>query len=161
MSCEFFFDRSLGYYIIHIYIPSTLIVVLSWVSFWLNREAVPARVALGITTVLTMTTLISSTNAALPKISYLKSIDIFLLICFVMVFASLLEYAAVSYLANKCKRNQKRRNSDVANNTPNHGVKEPLTNAETYRTVGAYFSSGFDEGKGLIFKIGLFLDLLN
>ncbi len=37
-----------------------------------------------------MTTLMSSTNAALPKISYVKSIDVYLGTCFVMVFASLL-----------------------------------------------------------------------
>lgn len=37
-----------------------------------------------------MTTLMSSTNKALPKISYVKSIDVFLGTCFVMVFAALL-----------------------------------------------------------------------
>ena len=114
----FYFGRSLGYYLIHIYVPSCLIVVLSWVSFWLSRDAVPARVALGITTVLTMTTLISSTNASLPKISYLKSIDIYLLICFVMVFASLLEYAAVSYITKRSKRVPKRRGSDITHIPP-------------------------------------------
>jgi gamma-aminobutyric acid receptor subunit beta len=90
MSLEIQFVRSMGYYLIQIYIPSGLIVIISWVSFWLNRQATPARVSLGVTTVLTMTTLMSSTNAALPKISYVKSIDIFLGTCFVMVFASLL-----------------------------------------------------------------------
>jgi glycine receptor alpha-3 len=85
----------MGYYLIQIYIPSGLIVVISWVSFWLNRNATPARVALGITTVLTMTTLMSSTNAALPKISYAKSIDVYLGACFVMVFASLLGKADI------------------------------------------------------------------
>ena len=45
---------------------------------------------MGVTTVLTMTTLMSSTNAALPKISYIKAIDVYLGYCFVMVFASLL-----------------------------------------------------------------------
>ena len=50
----------------------------------------PARTGLGVTTVLTMTTLISSTNSALPKISYVKSIDVYLAACFFMVFASLL-----------------------------------------------------------------------
>lgn len=90
MSLEIQFVRSMGYYMIQIYIPSGLIVIISWVSFWLNRQATPARVSLGVTTVLTMTTLMSSTNAALPKISYVKSIDIFLGTCFVMVFASLL-----------------------------------------------------------------------
>ena len=91
------------------------------------REAVPARVALGITTVLTMTTLISSTNASLPKISYLKSIDVFLIVCFFMVFASLMEYAAVSYMHTRCKKYppNKRRNSDPQSRTceklANHG----------------------------------------
>ena len=80
-----------------VYIPSSLIVIMSWVSFWLNRGAAPARVGLGVTTVLTMTTLINSVNAALPKISYMKSIDIYLFVCFFMVFGALIEYACVGY----------------------------------------------------------------
>ena len=99
--CEIQFERSMGYYLIQIYIPASLIVIISWVSFWLHRNATPARVALGVLTVLTMTTLMSSTNAALPKISYIKSIDVFLGTCFVMVFASLLEYATVGYLGKR------------------------------------------------------------
>nr|AHE41094.1 GABA-gated chloride channel [Rhipicephalus microplus] len=99
--CEIRFARSMGYYLIQIYIPAGLIVVISWVSFWLHRNASPARVALGVTTVLTMTTLMSSTNAALPKISYVKSIDVYLGTCFVMVFTALLEYAAVGYLGKR------------------------------------------------------------
>ncbi|XP_043245690.1 gamma-aminobutyric acid receptor subunit beta-like isoform X1 [Amphibalanus amphitrite] len=95
------FERSMGYYLIQMYVPSGLIVVISWVSFWLNRNATPARVALGVTTVLTMTTLMSSTNAALPKISYIKAIDVYLGYCFVMVFASLLEYAYVGYIGKR------------------------------------------------------------
>jgi len=98
---EIHFARRMGYYLIQIYIPSSLIVVISWVSFWLHRNASPARVQLGVTTVLTMTTLMSSTNAALPKISYVKSIDIFLGTCFIMVFAALLEYATVGYLGKR------------------------------------------------------------
>ena len=98
---EMQFARSLGFYLIQIYIPASLIVVISWVSFWLHRNATPARVSLGVTTVLTMTTLMSSTNSQLPKISYVKSIDVFLGTCFVMVFASLLEYAAVGYIGKR------------------------------------------------------------
>ena len=99
--CDIQFSRSLGFYLIQIYIPASLIVVISWVSFWLHRNATPARVSLGVTTVLTMTTLMSSTNSQLPKISYVKSIDVFLGTCFVMVFASLLEYATVGYLGKR------------------------------------------------------------
>lgn len=72
------------------------------------------QVALGVTTVLTMTTLMTTTNAQLPKVSYIKSIDIYLGTCFVMVFASLLEYAAVSYLNKKMKMKRERKKQQEA-----------------------------------------------
>ena len=112
--------------------------MLSWVSFWLSRDAVPARVALGITTVLTMTTLISSTNAALPKISYLKSIDVYLVTCFVTVFASLLEYAAVSYLGNRQKRRiRKRLGTEIYANGRCREGSGPELDKNTFITNGA------------------------
>ena len=52
----------MGYYIIQVYVPSSLIVVMSWVSFYLDRSSAPARTGLGVTTVLTMVTLMSSVN---------------------------------------------------------------------------------------------------
>ena len=70
------------------------------------------QVGLGVTTVLTMTTLINSVNAALPKISYMKSIDIYLFVCFFMVFGALIEYACVGYTD---KRIQLRKNRFLAN----------------------------------------------
>ncbi|CAG7730030.1 unnamed protein product [Allacma fusca] len=88
--------RETSYFIFQTYLPSILIVMLSWISFWINHEAVAARVALGITTVLTMTTLSSAVRASLPRISYVKAIDIYLVMCFVFVFAALLEYATVN-----------------------------------------------------------------
>ena len=98
----------MGYYLIQIYIPSSLIVVISWVSFWLNRGATPARVGLGVTTVLTMTTLSNSVNAALPKVSYMKSIDIYLFVCFFMVFGALIEYACVDYTDKRIQLHRNR-----------------------------------------------------
>lgn len=51
LTMKMYFVRSLGYYIIQIYLPSTLIVVLSWVSFWLDIAAAPARITLGIVSI--------------------------------------------------------------------------------------------------------------
>lgn len=59
-------------------------------------------------TQLTMTTLMSSTNSQLPKISYVKSIDVFLGTCFVMVFAALIEYAAVGYIGKRISMRKNR-----------------------------------------------------
>ncbi|MED6264227.1 Glycine receptor subunit alpha-4, partial [Characodon lateralis] len=93
----------MGYYLIQMYIPSLLIVILSWVSFWINMDAAPARVGLGITTVLTMTTQSSGSRASLPKVSYVKAIDIWMAVCLLFVFAALLEYAAVNFVSRQHK----------------------------------------------------------
>ena len=48
--------------LLQVYVPASLIVLISWVSFYLERGAAPARVGLGVTTVLTMVTLMGSVN---------------------------------------------------------------------------------------------------
>ncbi|XP_075964668.1 gamma-aminobutyric acid receptor subunit beta-1 isoform X2 [Anarhichas minor] len=98
LSLSFKLKRNIGYFILQTYMPSTLITILSWVSFWINYDASAARVALGITTVLTMTTINTHLRETLPKIPYVKAIDIFLMGCFVFVFLALLEYAFVNYI---------------------------------------------------------------
>ncbi|XP_064374502.1 glycine receptor subunit alpha-4-like isoform X2 [Dromaius novaehollandiae] len=100
---RFHLERQMGYYLIQMYIPSLLIVILSWVSFWINMEAAPARVGLGITTVLTMTTQSAGSRASLPKVSYVKAIDIWMAVCLLFVFAALLEYAAVNFVSRQHK----------------------------------------------------------
>ncbi|KAK2502934.1 hypothetical protein MC885_011136, partial [Smutsia gigantea] len=82
---------------------SLLIVILSWISFWINMDAAPARVGLGITTVLTMTTQSSGSRASLPKVSYVKAIDIWMAVCLLFVFSALLEYAAVNFVSRQHK----------------------------------------------------------
>ncbi|XP_060156038.1 glycine receptor subunit alpha-3 isoform X3 [Globicephala melas] len=62
-----------------------------------------ARVALGITTVLTMTTQSSGSRASLPKVSYVKAIDIWMAVCLLFVFSALLEYAAVNFVSRQHK----------------------------------------------------------
>lgn len=47
LSLSFKLQRNIGYFVFQTYLPSILIVVLSWVSFWINHEATAARVALG------------------------------------------------------------------------------------------------------------------
>ncbi len=90
LAIEIQFARSVGYYMLQIYIPSIMIVVMSWVSFWIDRSATTARVILAVASILTLTFLTYSTNAALPKVSYIKSIDFYLGVCLFFVFVSLL-----------------------------------------------------------------------
>ena len=95
------FIRNTGYYMIQIFIPQILIVVLSWVSFWLDLEATPARISLGVLTVLTMTTQSSGVRGSLPRVSYVKAIDVWMATCLIFVFASLLEFAYISVVTRR------------------------------------------------------------
>ena len=37
------FKREFSYYLLTIYVPCCMLVIVSWVSFWLDPNAVPAR----------------------------------------------------------------------------------------------------------------------
>jgi len=76
LEIQFILTRDVGYFIIQVYLPSLLVVILSWVSFntpahhtrqhllpelthplslswvsfWINVEASPARVSIGLLT---------------------------------------------------------------------------------------------------------------
>ncbi|XP_053212603.1 glutamate-gated chloride channel-like [Panonychus citri] len=93
------FKREFSYYLIHIYIPCIMLVIVSWVSFWLDPNAIPARVSLGVTTLLTMATQISGINASLPPVSYIKAVDVWTECCLTFVFGALLEFALVNYVS--------------------------------------------------------------
>jgi len=97
LKVDLYFKREFSYYLIQIYIPCCMLVIVSWVSFWLDQGAVPARVSLGVTTLLTMATQTSGINASLPPVSYTKAIDVWTGVCLTFVFGALLEFALVNY----------------------------------------------------------------
>lgn len=47
LTVKFQLAREVGHYIMDYYVPSILLVVVSWVSFWLDPNAVPGRTTLG------------------------------------------------------------------------------------------------------------------
>ncbi|KAJ7355064.1 hypothetical protein OS493_028282 [Desmophyllum pertusum] len=106
IKASFTFERMSSYFLIHVYGPCALIVIISWVSFLLPRSSPPARVTLGVTSVLTVVTILNMLNNSMPKVNYVKTIDKYLIGCFLFVFATLAEYSLVLFLANRMKRYQ-------------------------------------------------------
>ncbi|XP_057706367.1 gamma-aminobutyric acid receptor subunit pi isoform X2 [Corythoichthys intestinalis] len=95
---HFALRRNVLFFILETYVPSTLLVVLSWVSFWISQSSVPARTCIGVTTVLTMTTLMMGARTSLPNANcFIKAIDVYLGICFTFIFGALLEYACAHF----------------------------------------------------------------
>ena len=100
----FHLERRLRAYILSTYLPSMLVVLLSWVSFWIDLESAPARISLGIVTVLTIT-IQSSGQGRFPAVSFTKAIDVWMATCLVFVFGAFIEYAIVNVLARREKIN--------------------------------------------------------
>ncbi|PAV67403.1 hypothetical protein WR25_05779 [Diploscapter pachys] len=104
LSGNLFLARSIGYNLVQSYIPTGLIVMISWVSFWIDRRAVPARVTLSFTTLVSLTTLGNGLRFGLPQVSYAKAIDLWFGSCMFFVFGALLEFAIVNSYMRKTEK---------------------------------------------------------
>uniref|UniRef100_H0VMJ1 GABA(C) receptor n=1 Tax=Cavia porcellus TaxID=10141 RepID=H0VMJ1_CAVPO len=111
---NFVLRRHIFFFVLQTYFPAMLMVMLSWVSFWIDRRAVPARVSLGITTVLTMSTVITGVSASMPQVSYVKAVDVYLWVSSLFVFLSVIEYAAVNYLTTVEEQEQCKKKGEIS-----------------------------------------------
>lgn len=123
--------RQFSYYLVQLYAPTTMIVIVSWVSFWIDMHSTAGRVALGVTTLLTMTTMQSAINAKLPPVSYVKVVDVWLGACQTFVFGALLEYAFVSY--QDSSRQTDRAREKAARKAQKRREKLEMAEAEVYQ----------------------------
>ncbi|EGV93816.1 Gamma-aminobutyric acid receptor subunit rho-2 [Cricetulus griseus] len=55
-----------------------------------------------------MSTIITGVNASMPRVSYIRAVDIYLWVSFVFVFLSVLEYAAVNYLTTMQEQKERK-----------------------------------------------------
>ena len=90
--------RVLGYHLIQTFIPSALFVILSWLSLFLPRASVPGRVGMGMTTILTLTSMFNGVRQYVPKVSYVSYLDIWMLMCLIFVSCSMFEFVFVIFL---------------------------------------------------------------
>ena len=95
------FKRRCGYYILQIYIPSVFLVLLSWLSFFMDATDLANRLALEVTMILSIVFLLANINNSLPQLSYAKASDIFVIASFGFIFLGLLQTILTYHLTSK------------------------------------------------------------
>ncbi|KAK7794554.1 hypothetical protein R5R35_009673 [Gryllus longicercus] len=68
----FRFERQIGHHLIQTFAPSALVVMLSWFSFWIGLDAIPGRVTLLVTSMLTLVTMFTGLKSDIPPVAYVK-----------------------------------------------------------------------------------------
>ena len=91
MSAEITIYREQGFYILQVFVPCIILVILSWIIYFMSPDQVGDRLAIGVTLILTMIFLLGYVNGSLPKVSYIKSIDWYMIISLLFISASLIE----------------------------------------------------------------------
>ena len=93
-------ERLLHHYVIKAIIPLALIVMMSWVVFWISPDQVPNQLSVAVTTVLTLIAYHIALSGRLPDIPYLTHMDKFLFSSTVLVFMALIEVVLTSHLGS-------------------------------------------------------------
>ena len=91
MSITIEIKRQQGFYILQVYVPCIILVFLSWIIFFMNPDQIGDRLAIGVTLILTMIFLLGYVNGSLPKVSYIKAIDWYMISALLLISMSLVE----------------------------------------------------------------------
>ncbi|KAM7313709.1 glycine receptor subunit alpha-2 [Ixodes scapularis] len=98
LNATFVLYRRIHYHLIQSYFPTCLAVFISWVAFYITIHLPQIRFALGVVTLFTVLSIASSIRATMPRVTYVKVIDVWITACIIFIFAELAETTLVNYL---------------------------------------------------------------
>ncbi|XP_050449304.1 glutamate-gated chloride channel isoform X20 [Cataglyphis hispanica] len=101
LKVDLIFTRDRSFYFTTVFIPGIILVTSSFITFWLEWNAVPARVMIGVTTMLNFFTTSNGFRGTLPVVSNLTAMNVWDGVCMCFIYASLLEFVCVNYVGRK------------------------------------------------------------
>ena len=79
-------------------------VMSSWLTFYFDMDKIGERVGLVLTTLLAMCAITNTTMEKTPTMNYIKAIEIYMIVCTLFIFSSLVQTAIICFSHGKMKR---------------------------------------------------------
>ena len=92
---EFQIRRRLQHFVMGFYLPCITCTCASWIQFWMEPRDIAGRASVGTATVLAEIFLLEFSNQGMPKVSYVKAAELFMVVSFTFIFSALVESAVV------------------------------------------------------------------
>lgn len=113
---EIVVKRNIGNYIIKKFVPSIMIVSVTFIGFWIPPMMSPARTTLGITCLLAVITQQIQIDL---NVSYIYALQVWYIVCILFISTSLMELAIAIYFAYEYEdERQKEKEKESANAQP-------------------------------------------
>ncbi|XP_040074122.1 glutamate-gated chloride channel subunit beta-like [Ixodes scapularis] len=162
----FKFVRTSWSFLTSAYLPSTLTVVVSWMSFWVDVGAASSRLTLGIACLLAITVQTGLGRIANPFGSQVRPGDMYTFMSTMMIFLTVVEFAMAHGAYRSQAEVQKRGSEDVVSQPSYRICKSPMSNevcvvcdkaTQTETSYLAFKTTDLDELSRLLFPIAFFI----
>jgi len=107
LQMELNFKRRVNMFMWVLYLPTIVLVLISWLAFWLHTESQISRHVIGASCLLLVMALIVNSSIAAPHTYFLKASDIWNITVLSFCFLALIESAIVTSVARKHRLRQR------------------------------------------------------
>ncbi|XP_021357523.1 glycine receptor subunit alpha-1-like isoform X2 [Mizuhopecten yessoensis] len=97
-------ERNFDVYLTRIYLPSAIVVFLSWISLWIDVRQVPARTGLSVVCVLSLMTQTVGLMVVSDDDGSILAVDAWMIVCLLYTVWALVTFITAHYLDSTCQR---------------------------------------------------------
>lgn len=102
-------DRLQQHYVTKVIVPLFVIVMMSWLVFWIDQSLGSSKISVAVTSMLTLIAYRFAIGNEVPKLPYLTSLDAFIFISTILVFLALIEVITTSALWSNDRKTMARK----------------------------------------------------
>ena len=102
-------ERDKGFFKYKVIFPLILIVMMSWLVFWIDPTLAASQISVSVTAMLTMIAYRFALSGMIPRLGFLTSLDYFVLASTLVVFLAMIEVVYTAYLSTNGQLDRARR----------------------------------------------------